>query len=35
MLEYLICDVLCALNHLKYILMILIGLVVYNKLSQH
>jgi len=35
MLEYLICDVLCALDHLKYILMILIGLVVYNKLSQH
>jgi hypothetical protein len=35
MLEYLICDVLCTLDNLKYILMILIGLVVYNQLSQH
>jgi hypothetical protein len=35
MVEYLICDVLCAIEHLKYVLLLLLGFIVYNSLSKH
>jgi hypothetical protein len=35
MLEYLICSFLCAIEHLKYILLFLLAFMVYNSLSKH
>jgi len=35
MVEYLICDVLCAIDYLKYVLLLLLGFIVYNSLSKH
>ena len=35
MLDYLICDILCAIDHFKYVLLMLIIYLVYNKVSQH
>lgn len=35
MLDYLLCSLLCAMDHLKYVIAILIILIVYNSVTQH
>jgi len=35
MLDYLLCSLLCAIDHLKYVIAILIILIVYNKETKH
>jgi len=35
MVEYLICDVLCAIDNLKYVLVLFFAFIVYNSLSKH
>jgi len=34
MLDYFICDILCAIDHFKYILLFLLGYLVYNSASN-
>ena len=35
MLDYLICDLLCALDYLKYLIPFIAFYVVYNKVSKY